>query len=391
MSYFGTSPVQSTLNSTSSTLAAGATYTGTFELAPRSMVLAQSFSDQDGTLFFDFSVDGVNADSTFPASGTVASAGTPLVQPAAVSARYFRVRYVNGSSPQTVFRLGTSYSDVTNFYSHMNQPYGFSSPAILTRSPWTWLDVAQGLSTGLSSVKKFGRNESVGTSFVPICIGGIYRTPQASGATSLRIKAGGDANDTAVGAGARQVTLIGLDQNFNEITETLATAGASASSSTTQTFTRLYRIFVSESGTYASATAGSHAGSIVIENGSGGTDWGSISVTDFPKSQSEIGAFSAPAGSTGFVKLRNLSVDSGKSIDLIFFSRANIDQTAPPYSAMRAQSVVTGVAGGSIEVFGETDIPFGPYVGPTDIGFMGKVSSGTASVSVEFEIFLVEN
>ena len=44
---------------------------------------------------------------------------------------------------------------------------------------------------------KFGDNTAVGTSYVPITGNGIYRTPQVSGATTLRVKAGGDANDTA--------------------------------------------------------------------------------------------------------------------------------------------------------------------------------------------------
>jgi hypothetical protein len=183
--------------------------------------------------------------------------------------------------------------------------------------------------------------------------------------------------------------LVGLDETFTEVTETVTTAGASASSATTATFTRLYRGFVSQSGTYATATAGSHAGDIVIENGSGGTDWATIDSTGFPQSQTEIGAYSVEAGKTGYVKLKNVTVDSGKTIDLIFFARGNIDETAAPYTAMRAQSVMTGISGGSINNFGDTIVPFGPYVGPTDIGFMAKVSSGTAEVSVEFEIIVV--
>jgi hypothetical protein len=353
------------------------------------MVIVQSYADAAGTLYFDFSVDGVNADSTFPVNGTTASANIPLVQPAAAGGRYFRVRYINGASAQTVFRLETNYSEVSNFYSPLNQPYNLESPSTLHRNTWTWLDTARGLTTGLRSVKKFGRNPSVGTSFEPVAFGGIYQTPQAASATTLRIKSGGNANDTAAGSGAREVTLIGLDENFLEVSEALATAGASASSATTTTFTRLYRAYVSASGTYATAAASSHSGDIVIENGAGGTDWATIDSADFPKSQSEIGAFSVPAGSTGYVKLRDVSIDSGKTVDLVFFSRTNIDETAAPYTAMRAQSVVSGVSGGSIETFGAVDIPFGPYVGPTDLGFMAKVDTGTAKVAVEFEIFIV--
>lgn len=36
-------------------------------------------------------------------------------------------------------------------------------------------------------------------------------------------------------------------------------------------------------------------------------------------------------------------------------------------------------------------VPLGPYVGPCDIGFFARVSSGTADVSVLMEIVLVKN
>lgn len=389
MSYSPNTPIKSTVNSTTTPLSGGATFTGTWEIAPRSMVLAQSYSDVAGTLYFDFSVDGTNQDSTFPVGGSVASAGVPLVMPAAVGGRYFRVRYVNGAVAQASFRLGIYYSEFNNFFSPMNQQYNLQSPAILVRQSWEWLDVARSLNTGIESIKKFGRNKAVGTSFVPISIGGIYRTPQSSAATTLRVKAGGNANDTAAGTGAREITLIGTDENFEEVTETLATAGASASSSTTTTFTRLYRCYVSASGTYATSAAGSHSAAITVQNTAGTEDWATIDATDFPKGQSEIAAYTVSAGVTGYVKIRHVSIDSGKTIDLVFFSRANCDETAAPYTAMRSQSVVTGVAGGSIEEFGQVDVPFGPYVGPTDIGFMAKTTAGTASVSIEFEIYIV--
>lgn len=388
MSYTPNAPVVSTLNSTTTPLSGGATFTGTWERAPRSMVLVQVKADSNATLYFDFSVDGVNADSTFPVGGTDIYSGIPSVQPAAVGGRYFRVRVVNGASAQTYMRLETSYSEFTNFYAPLDQPYNHHAPSILTRQSWTWLDVARSLAQDLKSVKKFGRNPSVGTSYVPISLGGVYRTPQGGSATTLRIKAGGNANDTAAGSGAREVTIIGTDENFLEVSEAVATAGATASSSTTTTFTRVYRAYVSSSGAYASATAGSHAGDIVIENTAGTEDWATIDATSFPKGQTEIAAFTVPAGATGYVKLRNISIDSGKTVDMVFFQRGNCDETAAPYTAMRTQSVVSGVSGGSIEVFGDTDVPFGPYVGPTDIGFMGKVSTGTASVSCEFEIFI---
>ena len=46
-----------------------------------------------------------------------------------------------------------------------------------------------------------------------------------------------------------------------------------------------------------------------------------------------------------------------------------------------------GLTGGHSIIY---QIPKGPFVGPCDIGFMGKVSSGTADVSVEFELILID-
>lgn len=376
-------------NSTDVILSTSTTFTGLSEINDEMWVAVSCFSDVEGILYFDFSVDDVNWNS-FPTNGFNVSAGIHEFHTALKLGRAFRVRYVNGSADQTVFRLKTYYGAFAQPSAPLNQPLGLDADAILVRPSFPWLDVARGLTTGFTSVTKFGRNSSVGTTFTPIARGGIYRTPQASGATTLRIKAGGDANDTAAGSGARQITLQGLDETFTEVTETLTTVGASASAVTSTTFTRLYRCFVSESGTYASTTTGSHSGTITIENGAGGTDWTSIDATDFPKGQSEIGAFSVAAGKTGYVKLRNLSVDSGKTIDLVFFSRTNIDQTTAPYDAIRAQSVVTGVTGGSIETFGWVEIPLGPYVGPTDVGFMAKVNAGSATVGVEFEIIILD-
>ena len=58
---------------------------------------------------------------------------------------------------------------------------------------------------------QFGRNVACGTSYTPVSDIGVYRTPQVGSATALRIKAGGNAADTAAGAGARSVRLTGID------------------------------------------------------------------------------------------------------------------------------------------------------------------------------------
>ncbi len=249
------------------------------------------------------------------------------------------------------------------------------------------IEVAKGNVEKHSIIHLLGRNIAVGTSFVPVSIGGIYQTVQASGATTLRVKAGGNANDTAAGTGARQITLVGLDENWAFVIETLATAGASASIVSTTTFTRLYEVHVSQSGTYATISAGSHQGDIVIENGSGGTNWATISATDFARSDSEIGVYSIATGYTGLLLTSDIFTDSSKTTETLLFKRENIDETVAPYSPMLVLSDFTQKGGeGNLELKGPIKI-----IGPADVGFISKVDASTAEVDVDFEIMLVQD
>jgi len=233
-------------------------------------------------------------------------------------------------------------------------------------------------------VNKFGRNSSVGTSYVPICPGAVYQTPQAAAATTLRVKAGGNAADTVDGAGARKVMLEGLDENFAYASEEVSTAGASASTATTTTFTRLFRAYVTESGAYATTAAGSHVGNIVIENGAGGTDWATISVTGLPRSQTEIGAYTVPAGYYAYIRHINIGVEGAKATSVLGFQRSRADAAAAPYDAMR-----TFLEYGGLSNFSEAGSQvYGPLIGPCDVIFLAKAATGTNEVSIEFQIDL---
>jgi len=248
------------------------------------------------------------------------------------------------------------------------------------------LKLARNVQAGHSVVHKFGRNSAVGTTYVPICGGGRLRTPQVAAATALRVKAG-NAADTALGAGARSITLQGIDQTGAVVTETLATAGASASAATSATFIRLLRVFVATSGTYATAVTGSHVGDITIENAAGTEDWAVIDATDTARSQSQIGFYTVPLGYRAFIYNICMTAESTRLINLNFFTRSGILETAAPYSARRLQAEFVGLTDDFSQRF---DAPKGPYPELTDIGFMAVVSTGSADVSIDFEIVLVK-
>jgi len=248
------------------------------------------------------------------------------------------------------------------------------------------LRIATGEMVGHSLVHKFGRNSAVGTSYVPLCNSGIFRTPQPAAATALRVKAG-NAADTADGAGARSVTVQGINQAGALVTETLATAGASASAATSATFIRLLRFFVASSGTYASQSAGSHVGDIVIENAAGTENWASILVTGFARGQSQIGCYTVPLGYQAYLTGIDVSSESNKLINLNFYTRSGILAASAPYQAMQLKTEFVGFEGQSSVSF---DFPKGPYDALTDMIFMGKVGSGTADISIDFRMVLVK-
>jgi hypothetical protein len=148
---------------------------------------------------------------------------------------------------------------------------------------------------------------------------------------------------------------------------------------------RLYRAYVATSGTYATSSAGSHSADIVIENSGGGTDWATITSTDFPRGQSEIGIYTIPLGKEAYLHSAIISTDSSKSTDVILFKREGILGAAAPYSAMRVIFEGGGLAG-TENLAPQT--PMGPFPALTDIGFMAKVSTGTGEVDVDFELIL---
>jgi len=255
----------------------------------------------------------------------------------------------------------------------------------LSYSPGLW--VSRGLVDQHSVVHKFGHNAAVGTAYTPIAEGGVWQTPQPAAATALRVKAGGNAGDTNGGAGAWEVLVEGIGPDGSFITDILTLAGASASAATTETFMRITRFFVSKSGSYGTGASASHLAEITIENAAGGTDWGTIPLNGFARSQSQIGAYTVPLGFTAYLQGVSLQVEANKPVNVLFLQRTNILQAAPPYTGVRTFLELVGLQG-----------PFLlPFIHPikfeelTDFGARAKVPTTTAEVSLDMEIVLVKN
>lgn len=190
------------------------------------------------------------------------------------------------------------------------------------------IQVQAGNVAGHSMVHKFGRNFSVPNGsweFVNLL---RFTGWPLSAATTVRVKAGGNAADTAAGAGAREITVQGIDDSFNEVSEALATAGASASAATTTSFWRIHRAWVSSVGTYGDA----NTGVVTVENGAGGTDLIRIAAG---KGQTQFTGWSVPIGKTAYLLSMHVQVDTNLSANVRVYTRANIDDTTAPMDSKR--------------------------------------------------------
>jgi hypothetical protein len=245
-----------------------------------------------------------------------------------------------------------------------------------------YLEVAKGNVPGHSLVHKFGRNDSVPNgSWAFVTLLGQTAWP-LSAATTVRIKAGGNAADTAAGAGAREITVQGIvATTFDEEAETIAPAGASASTATSKSFWRVHRKWVSSAGTYGSA----NTGAIVLENGAGGTD---IITMAAGEGQTQDALFTVPADKTGFLASVHVTTDSAKPVDVRCWVRENMDDTTAPVTSKRLKLFWDGIANSF------NYRPYSPELSimeKSDIWFEAQAGAGGGEVSIDFELLLVDN
>ena len=169
---------------------------------------------------------------------------------------------------------------------------GGLSPSSITRvgtyEPWE-LQVVRNQIAFHKTVFKFGFNPDInGTEETVWDVGGIYAYPGSAVAMTVTTDAGTPANDNGV-----KVIVFGLDEDYNEVSQEVTLAG-SGTATTTQTFIRVFRAYVS----------GSQAptGNLNITNG--GTTYARITLGE---NQTLMAMWTVPAGYTGFLDHVNIA------------------------------------------------------------------------------------
>ena len=240
------------------------------------------------------------------------------------------------------------------------------------------IPIAAGQLAGYSSVEKFGRNPNVATNIETVWEhGGIYEYLT----TASQIFIYSASSDDGVGQiGAIKVTVQGLDENYNIISEELTVNGAGS----TLTFFRVYRAFITDAG-----SSGYNKGHLIISsqsNGAGivladiGGDGTGVNFVGY--GQTMLALYTVPAGKTAYVTqwtIGNGNYNSSCSA----FLRSRV-----PFNGFVMTTSDTMAVSGGFHVKNYS-IPL-KFVEKSDIEIQAFNGGGTI-VSSTFNIILVDN
>lgn len=237
--------------------------------------------------------------------------------------------------------------------------------------------VAGGYSSDHSSIHKFGATNSmsIGTTGTiwdvddTLYPWSAWDTAGTVVLTSTSTEDDEDKGGGVAGTGAHRVLIIGLDEDYNQIEEELITNGTSTRTST-KTFKRIFRAYVS-----AGAT---NIGTISISRG--GTDVAVIRATN---GQTLMSVYTVPAGYIGYLYKGTSSIEKSG------------DATACMH--IRKEGTTAFRIAHTFEVEGEGgqytyDFSFPPALAPkTDIDVRATMRSNNSRMTAAFDLLLVEN
>jgi len=374
-------------NSTLVPLNASESFTGEWtEILGYSTITINAITDAPAILFYQFSADGVNVLRSVQLSRTNSlSLGIHNLAPVA---RFGRVMINNGTSDMSELTCQVILSpNNTDIVSRAGQTIDdFTDVNTVRLSGDPLLDEADTRQSSRSVISKFGLNTNVAAATEEL-ISGIGTLPYAGFLTAslpMRVKAGGDAQDSSAGTGARSIIIEGLDDNWEFVTGLLITSGASASAATSTSFRRVFRAYVSGSGGYGN----SNAAAITIQTSDGTADVLQIPTVDsHGGGQTVHGAYTVPEGKIAFCRRASVSVEGNKAADVYFWQRQKADVVTTPFTSPRIWSTFTGIQG---NVEREFKSYVGPFPSKTDIYVTAIGPSGGAGVASQFDLVIID-
>ena len=242
----------------------------------------------------------------------------------------------------------------------------------------TDLAIARGHSLGHRALYKFGYNSDVDAAEETVWSqGGNY--PWLDTAVTMFVSST-SVNDTSGGTGANTVLLQGLDEDYNEIEETV-TLNGQTQVTTQLSYLRVYRAFVTLAG-----SSGTSGGTIYI--GSSGSNNGVPNGTVYANlglgNQTQIAAYTVPAGYTLYIDDINFTAavsQNNKNVTCSFVSRefgSNVFRTGF-INVLQSNQLVT-----------KFEYPI-PYVEKTDLECRVSTNTTNTAIGASFQGVLIKN
>ena len=240
------------------------------------------------------------------------------------------------------------------------------------------LQVARGQIAWHNGLFKFGINADVGSSIETVWAqGGTYA--YLSAATVLKISSS-STNDTSAGTGARTVYISGLDGSYNEINE-VVTLNGQTEVNTVNSYLRINRMYVVTAGSGATAAGTIYAGTGTVTSGVPANIYAMIGLG---ANQTQMALWTVPAGYTFY--LTGIFFTSGGTTANAY---TNFQLNQRPFGGVfRQQSSNRMAANGSFVLDLHTPLRFPEK---TDLEIRAVTSSGSATVSAEFEGIYIKN
>jgi len=175
----------------------------------------------------------------------------------------------------------------------------------------TDLAISRGHSQGYRSLYKFGYNPDVDTTEETVW-GNAGDYIWLDSAVTMFVSST-SANDNGTGTGARTILIQGLDEDYNEIEETI-TLNGQTQVTTQLSYLRVYRAFVTLAGSNEGTSGVIYIGSSGATGGVPNSSvYGSISVGN----QTQIAAYTVPAGYTLYIDEINFTAAVSQAQKLV--------------------------------------------------------------------------
>lgn len=239
------------------------------------------------------------------------------------------------------------------------------------------IEVNMGHIPGQKMEHWFGDNDAVGTSEEDIWGNGGTLFHLFS-AETMDIISTDTTNDISTGSNAREIIIIGLDENFIEMNETVTLTASG--NTTTQQFLRVFRMYVTKSGEYGN----NNAGKITATASTNATVQSSIEIAE---GQSTTTHYTVPAGKTAYMLRTSITMQTGKEVHVHINIRENANDTSIPFTALRKVHHWEGLDVPVQEKFDANH----RFKEKTDIWFAGSVTTGSAIIQANYDLLVADN